>query len=407
MNENPDHTTVEDVLQSSELTARLLRRLTLSPGVIDLQMLRQAPARLAGWIARQNPLLDDLLARYSIDDRQAAGNQPLVMEQPWMVNINNYLTNNNSFSSASFSSNVSQPPAAAAPTSIISSMNVPNTAAKTMMVDASASTPAGKFRVSRSPARRAWEAAPEDDQDGVRHPILKLTEAATSETSDATGAAHSEGVNISPAKAIASNETTPIKLPLARTQVAHTPIQRKLPDEGVNASPSTSKNYEAKEKRQPAGDEQPAMTAASAVAASRESGSSHPVSAQGGVPVSAQGDIPATSTTASATALPLVQQQTALSQFPRPPANFVWRKGAGSLTVQNLLSAISSSRPLQTARRSPEAQPTAQPPQSSQTITPETARRKDELRAGSGLTTERILRNISRHLLIERERRGY
>ena len=98
MNEDTDQITAQDVLQSSELTARLLRRLTASPGIIDIQMLRQIPARLMGLLAPLVSLFDDLIARYGIDDG-SMGSQPRIMGQPWMQNVNAYLTNYNSLSS--------------------------------------------------------------------------------------------------------------------------------------------------------------------------------------------------------------------------------------------------------------------------------------------------------------------
>src|SRR2546423_1553852 len=98
MNENPEQQTAEDVLRSSELTARLLRRLTASPGMIDLRMPQRNHARLLALPARAVSLYDELMTRYGLDDGSAES-QSLVMEQPWLLNVNAYLTNNNSFSS--------------------------------------------------------------------------------------------------------------------------------------------------------------------------------------------------------------------------------------------------------------------------------------------------------------------
>lgn len=402
MNENPDQITLEDVLQSSELTARLLRRLTVSPGIIDVRMLRQLPARLVGWIARRNPLLDELSARYSVDEGSATENQPLVMEQPWMVNINAYLTNENSFSSTTQSFSSAPFPSNESPSaraSLISIMQVPNPDAKTMRLDTSLSSPAGKFRVSRSPARRAWEAAPAEAS------TYAVSEAAQIED-EKVRQAKAVGEKIAPAKAIASNDTTPIELPLARTQVNESPVRRELPDEGVNVSRSAPEDYAVMEKRQPARNEPPAMTAAAAAAAIEHGLADHARVKKEAVNSSHLVQTGVSATT-SPTALPLVQKQAASSQLRTQLPNFVWRKSTDEQTMRDLLSAIASGSPLQTARRSIETPTALQSPQSSQNVTPEPAKRKDEQRADSAPTTERILRSISRKLLIERERRGY
>ena len=88
-----------DFLEPSALTARLHRRLSSSPGVIDIQDILKTYARLTKWAAHARLLIDDLLTRYSIDDGSAPGNLTLVTEQPWMLNLNTYLTDRNSFSS--------------------------------------------------------------------------------------------------------------------------------------------------------------------------------------------------------------------------------------------------------------------------------------------------------------------
>ena len=87
----------------SELAARLFRRLTTSPGVIDTQRLFKTYARLTAVIT--HPLLHDLLARYFIDLDSSVQNLPLVNDQPWMLNLNTYLTNNSSVSSVSTTNN--------------------------------------------------------------------------------------------------------------------------------------------------------------------------------------------------------------------------------------------------------------------------------------------------------------
>jgi hypothetical protein len=512
MNENSEQTAARDVLQSSELTARLLRRATVSPGLLDTTMLRQVLARLAGWDARPASLFDELRSRYRIDDDSIDVDEPLLMEQSWMANINAYLTNSTSFSStinqfisgvAASQSNAasgansssrfevsreshsilreshsssrelhsssvtSQMRHAGLPPLSTSSSNAPSSsssgrasnpdARRTTPGDAAMLSPAAKFRISRSPARRAWDAAPADASDAAPRMVLKSSEASTSTASEE---ARAYGEEARPTKAtsekieqpgatksehssaISSSVKTPGDLPLARTQTNQSEVQRKLLNEGESFSQQVSKTDAIKEKRQPSQVEQPAMT----VAASPERGSanpardikktgsasnesirfggdgagmdrppqsnatSHPAPAQAHTlhPVSA----PAKTLTAfSHETLPLIQKQIDSKQIDSSPAqkqspDFVWRRGADASMMTNATASVTGGNPVQSANQAADKTSTIQSPHS-QTIRSEAATRKDELRAGSGITTERILRNISRKLLIERERRGY
>ena len=464
MNENPNQeTTAQDVLQSSELTARLLRRLTVSMGVIDVAKLRQTPARMAAWMIRPTQLLDDLRTRYGIDDDSMIESPPLVMEQPWMVNINSYLTNYNSFSSTTnqfisssattpqslqsttpFSSQAAQ---SSAPLIVHSSGHAPSLAANPTRLSAdssssdSSSSP-GKFRVSRNPSRRAWKANPADAQDVAQTPALKEASASTS----AALPMMQPGVgNVRPADeatasqdkndetAIASGDRTASasdrriqpNLPLARTQIAQSQTQsERRDDEDLRVLPSVSKISEVERKRAGVEDERPTLRARvssrtgaanPAEAMEKVSGSSQPSPARTDVPAPtikaavvtpmSEANVPPP---ASLTGFPLVQKQPAspAREQNRQP-EFIWRKSADIPTVRELTSLISQGGTQAALNRITGSAATVQSPHSGQTVKPEGASKRDELRAGSELTTERILRNINRKLLIERERRGY
>jgi hypothetical protein len=512
MNEDTDQITAQDVLQSSELTARLLRRLTASPGIIDIQMLRQIPARLMGLLAPLVSLFDDLIARYGIDDG-SMGSQPLIMGQPWMQNVNAYLTNYNSLSSttnqfisitaAEQKSKAERmkdermitevesflPPSAFLLPSGSSSLSTPTTgssryapnpaASSTPLDKASTYSPMETFRVNRRPAQRAWESTLATAQALVRNPVLKPADVSTSA---ALAAAHIEDEHqpdageqsavsetaslksglanqtegeklravkadekIEPTKAIAPSVATPINLPLAQVQV-----QRKLPDDGATRAERISKADELKDERQPAESIRPTVTAAlkSGLAnhtgeVKKTGGPFQPVPAKAAALTqtlltalhlnrtaegwhtsdkqSTDSDkktgmklkdvsrefVDHSSLRSNLESFDLVQKQAASSQLQKRATDFVWRRSADIPTVRDLTTIISSASLLEAARRTVVAGSLVQSPQSNQTIMPESMRRKNEIRAGSRLTTERIVRNISRKLLIERERRGY
>ena len=470
MNENPNQATAQDVLQSSELTARLLRRLTVSLGIIDVVTLRQARSRLATWIIRSSALLDDLRTRYGIADDSVIKSPPLVMEQPWMVNINSYLTNYNAFSSTTnqfISSSAvtpqslqsaappsSQASQSSAPLTIYSSGHAPIAAASSTRLPAdssssdSSSSPE-KFRIRRNPSRRAWKANPADAQDAAQPLVLKEASASTSVALPAT---QSEAGKVRPADdATASNDRTAIasdgrtqpNLPLARTPIAQSQTQsERRDDEGLRVSFPVAKLREVERKRADVEDERPilhARVSSKPGAANpteelkKVSGSAQPAPRRADVlPLATKADVvtpaakAANSTPAvkaavvtpiskastppptSLTALPLIQKQPASpSREQNRQPDFIWRKSADIPTMRELTSLISRGNTQSAVNRTTGGASSVQSPQSGQTVTPDGESRRDELRAGSELTTERILRNINRKLLIERERRGY
>lgn len=464
MNENSEQKATQDFLQSSELTARLLRRATSSPGVIDTTMLRQVLSRVAGWGTHTASLFDDLMSRYSIDDGSIDADNALLMEQPWAAHINAYLTNNNTFSSTinQFISSATASQSSTASEANFSSRNIPNPAAQTpLQGETTTLSPAMKFRISRSPARRAWDAAPVDASDIARRPLLNSTEnpvLKSAEDSNSTASEetrsedakvrlvkatpenieHSRAIKVEHPETVASTVTTPGDLTLARTQVIPSDIQRKSPDEGVSVSQQVSTTNVIREKRQPAQVESPAITAG----ATLKRGSANPLRdfrktgsasnenvrsgsddsrMNGSLPlnvssrlISAQAS-PLTETSLESFSqllsqtlpqtLPPVQKQIASTQAPTQPPGFVWRKVADSSAADNPTASVSSANPRQGANEAAGNASTIQSPHS-QTNMSEAASRTDEVRASS-VTTERILRKLSRRLSIERERRGY
>jgi hypothetical protein len=175
MPEHPDQISALDFLQSSELTARLRRRLVSSPGVINIQGIFKIYARLTEWTPHTRLLRDELLARYSAGVGSTSQNLPLVTEHPWMLNLDTYLTNSNSFSSTTNNSYsvttnkfVSQtlsslsPPSRSTPEGLgIESVSKHELIRemKATQLESKSSARSGNFRVSRKPGRMTPETA--------------------------------------------------------------------------------------------------------------------------------------------------------------------------------------------------------------------------------------------------------
>ena len=172
MSEHTERTSAEDVLQSSELAARLLRRLIASPGVIDTQRLFKTYARLTEVITHAHPLLHSLLARYFIETDSTVQNLPLVTDQPWMLNLNTYLTNNSSVSSTSTTNN------SFFTSTAINQSILQSTTNTQVFGAASQSAPPEKFRISRRAADRR-QSVPVAVQDDVLNPVPPRKELAT------------------------------------------------------------------------------------------------------------------------------------------------------------------------------------------------------------------------------------
>ena len=448
MNEDTDQATARDVMQSSALTARLLRRLTASPGIIDVQMLRQIPARPMGLLASLVSMFDDLMARYGIDDG-SKGNQPLIMGQPWMQKVHAYLTTYSSFSSTT-NEFISIAAAAQQSTAEIermkdermitdvespfihpSSLSTPGTgpskyapnpaASSTPLDEASTSSRVETFRVSRRPARRAWEsdltaAAPINY--GYQTDAREKLAVSEKTSLKSRPADQTEGEKLGAVAAHEKIEPTKVSVPSVAAPgdllPAQAQVQRKLPDD--RAEPGSAPANQTAEVKKTGGPLQPVpaktnaltQTLLTAVPRNRSAEDGHTAAKQskgldkkaGMRPKDVSREIVDHSFLGSnLESLDLVPA--ASSQLQKRATDFVWRRSGDIPTVRELASIISG------ARQKAVADPLVQSPRSSQTITPKSMRRKGEPGAGSRLTTERIVRNISRKLLIERERRGY
>ncbi len=367
MPEDTEPTSAEDVLQSSELAVRLLRRLVASPGVIDTQRVFKTYARLTEFITHTHPLLQDLLVRFSIDDDSVRQNLPFVTDQPWMLNLNTYLTNNNSYSSSQTTNN-----SFLATTNTNQFVSTGSTSSSThteLHAATSRSSPPETFRVKRRPAGRRQ---PDTRDAHVETPPRKL--------------AIVEDRKNEPVKPAPLSVQTSTELPLVRTSITPPMIQRELLETETKTSRLVLKNSET-------------------IKTEKHYAQSNKIEA------TQETRFAKTETAAVATppTLPLVQEQPPSSQFQTRPQQFVWRKSADSLTLRDLVSDLSSSGPLASVRGALDSLPMAQvPPSNSQIIKPESSTPADEPPpTGEEITTDGMLRRISKMLLIERERRGY
>lgn len=352
-----------------------------------------------------------------------------------MVNINSYLTNYNSFSSTTnqFISSAPTPQSlqSAAPVSsheskssepltIYSSGHAPRGAANSIRLtedssspDSSSSSPQGKFRISRNPSRRAWKANPVDAP-GVAQTLVPGESLASDDRN-----------------AIPSDDKTWPTLALARTRITQSQTQgERQEDEDLRVSLSVSKSSEVERKGRGLEDGEALLHArvssrTDTITPTKESqkvsGSSKPsptgadvlslpvktyVATPGSNPVRpiSKTNIPPQ---ASLAGLPTVQKQTASSQSRERPQDFIWRQSADIPLMKELRSLISQGGTEAALNPIKGSASNAQAPQSGQLTLPDEASRRDGLRVGSELTTDRILRSINRELLIERERRGY
>jgi len=399
MPEYAERTSTEDVLQSSELAARLLRRLIASPGVIDTQRLFKTYARLTELITHAHPLLHDLLARYSVDDDSGFQNLPLVMDQPWMLNLNTYLTNNSSFSSTTTNNSFF-----AATNQFISPASTTSSTHTQLFSASSESQPSEKFRISRRPAGRR-QGIPVDAGDVVLNPLPSTSSRAHVEGQPRSFASGGD-TRSEHAEPALSSDSTLTNLTLARTPV----IQRESPEIEMRTSRLFAKT-DARIKDE-----------LDRIGARQVSGTSQTVFASAGIPAATPQTFPlvnkqtdptrlretvANSASENQPSIPLVQEHIPSSQFQTRPPQLVWRKSADSLTLSDLLSDLSSNSPLAAVRQALDSLPVAQLPQSTPMMKPESSRQEDEPRTSEEITTEGMLRRISRMLLIERERRGY
>jgi hypothetical protein len=388
MSEHSERTSAEDVLQTSELAARLLRRLTTSPGVIDTQRLFRTYARLTEVITHAHPLLHDLLARYFIANDSTLQNLPLVMDQPWMLNLNTYLTNNSSVSSTSTTNN-SYFTSTAINQSILQSTNSLTTNTN-LFGAASQPAPPEKFRISRRASDRR-ESVSIDVQGDVLNPIAQQrAEPATQslahlEEQPLTLANREHRIG-EPARPAPSAVPTLINPTHVQPPLAPPVIQRELLDSEIKTTRLVlHDNERIKIERHSTKSEERHETNTS------------------------QTRFAVTEVRAAAipTTLPLAQEQIPASQFQARPQQLIWRKSADTQTLRDLVADVSSSSSLAAVRQAIDSLPVAQTPSSAPMMSPESTFREVESPKSEEITTEGMLRRISKMLLIERERRGY
>jgi len=286
-----------EFLESSALSARLQHRLSSSSGVIDVQDILKTYARLTKWASRARLLIDDLLAKYTIDDGSAPGNLPLVTEQPWMLNLNTYLTNRNSFSSTannSYSANTNQffsqtlsssPAASPLVTSDLTSFSPPTGPAlghisrhershdvKAAQLESESSSQAsGKFRVSRKPRRVPTEIAGKIPapvaRDVQKNPIAQPLPALTYHSGSSRQPGKQEGdetartkdIETAPSKITESTIVSAANLPLVARPPAQLPAQRELTGAAGKTSPLVAKDRPSSDRSQSIPQEQPAL----------------------------------------------------------------------------------------------------------------------------------------------------
>ena len=362
---------------TSELAARLFRRLTTSPGVIDTQRLFKTYARLTEVIT--HPLLHDLLARYFIDVDSSVQNLPLVNDQPWMLNLNTYLTNNSSVSSVSTTNN------SFFTSTAINQSNLQSTTNTQVFGATSQPTPQSeKFRISRRGADRR-QSMPVDVQEDVLNPIPQraIQSPALVEEQPFTLANRETRLN-EPARPVGSEvpaltNPTPVRQPLAPPV-----IQRELLESERKTTRLVLKDKERiKIERHSAKSEARQET---------ESSQTPPAEIKiGPAPIQ----------------LPLVQEQIPTPQLQTRPQQLIWRKSADTQTLRELVSDVSSSTSLAAVRKAIDSLPVAQTQPSAPMMMPESSFREVESRGSEEIDTEGMLRRISKMLLIERERRGY
>jgi len=307
------------------------------------------------------------------------------MDQPWMLNLNTYLTNNSSVSSTSttnnsfFTSTAINQSILQSTTSLTTNTNV--------FGATSQPGPPEKFRISRRPANR-WQSVPVDVQDDVLNPVPQraqpLTQSPAHIEQQPLTLARPENRISEPPKPVPSS--VPTNPTLVQRPLAPPVIQRELLESEIKTTRLVLKDSERiKIERH-----------------SEKSEDRHETNTP-------QTSLAITEVRAAATppALPLVQEHTSSPQFQTRPQQLIWRKSADTQTLRDLVADVSSSSSIAAVRQAIDSLPVAPTSPSAAMITPESSFRKAESRTGEEITTEGMLRRISRMLLIERERRGY
>jgi len=371
---------------TSELAVRLLRRLIASPGVIDTQRLFKTYARLTQMVTHAHPLLHDLLARYRVDDDSTLQDLPLVMDQPWMLNLNTYLTNNSSVSSTTNNSTFTS---TAINESILQSTTSSTTNTNVFGATSQPVAPE-KFRISRRAPERP-QSVSVGVQDDVLNPLPQrraevLTQSPAHVEEQPLTLANRE-TRISEARLVGrpvpSPAPTVINQEFVQPPLAPSVIQREVLETEINTTRLVLKDSERiRVERHSAKDEVRQETKPSQTP-------------------------PAVSEVGSPPSLPLVQEQIPVTHFQTRPQQLVWRKSADSQTLRDFVADVSSSSSVAGVRQTIDSLPRPTTSPSTPIMSPESSFREVEPRTSEEITTEGMLRRISKMLLIERERRGY
>ena len=376
----------EDSEPTSELAVRLLRRLIASPGVIDTQRLFKTYARLTQMVTHAHPLLHDLLARYHVDDDSTLQDLPLVMDQPWMLNLNTYLTNNSSVSSTTNNSTFTN---TAINQSILQS-TTSSTTNTNLFGATSQPVPPEKFRISRRAPDRQQN-VPIGVQDEVLNPLPQrraepLTQSPAHVEEQPLTLANRE-TRISEARLVGRPVPSPV--PTVTNQgfvqppLAPSVLQREVLETEINTTRLVLKDSERIKVEK--------HSAKSEVRQETEPSQTPNAVSDVGSPPS----------------LLLAQEQIPVTQFQTRPQQLVWRKSAATQTLRDFVADVSSSSSLAAVRQAIDSLPRPTTSPSAPMMSPESSFREPESRVSEEVTTEGMLRRISKMLLIERERRGY
>ena len=384
---------------TSELAARLFRRLIASPGVIDTQRLYRTYARLTEFITHAHPLLHDLLSRYGVDDDSTLQSLPLVNDQPWMLNLNTYVANNSSFSSTTNTTNNSF---FAGTNQFVSSVSTTSSTHNELHGTTHQPEPLDKFRVRRGragPVAGRRQSVPDD----VLNPVPK-SEQEKPASSLVPGLTDLTFFHPALAPPVIQREMmeTEIKTShrvlkeierIKEEKYSGTADRTEAPETYQTVSPRTDTSA-ATPATLPMVNRQPEPARVRETVVNRASENHHQIANS-------------SDSTSSPSTIPLVHEHISSPEFhPRPP-QLIFRKNVDTLTLRDLVSDVSSSSPLAAVRKALDSLPVAQPSSSAPVMKPEIPSRTDDASAGEEITTEGMLRRISKMLLIERERRGY
>ena len=292
-----------------------------------------------------------------------------------MLNLNTYLTNNNSYSSTSTTNNSF--PRWHYHQSIYFAVNYIFVNSHELLGATSQSSPPETFRVSRSPAGRRQSTSVDDRETLVRAPrappmihrelsdtAMKTSRLFPKDTalSQKSGSVLGQGQYRNAVASGESHNSDNSSVIDAQRRPDATAIRyRPLPTVTLEAEPKDTARIK---------DERHSVTDRS-IEVRQGTNTTRTLFAKTDT---AEPTTPPTLPLVreQAPALPLAQEQLPSSQFQTRPQQLVWRKSADSLTLRDLVSDLSSSSPLAAVRQALDSLPVAQvSPPSAQIIKPE------------------------------------